>query len=123
MGNGSPGAALRELGVHGWILIAAHITVLIFVKGGRFRGLRIFLWFQPLLFFWGVPALYAMPMEVADLVWLHTNTRESFVDLPWVSIMSQGAWLWACIFMLWKLRRPRRAATAGAACASCRAVV
>ena len=112
--NGSPGAAAAQMNSHDWALVAAHIVVLILITRAQPRHLKRLLWIQPVLFFWGVPALYWMPLELSGLLYFHGNTRESFVDIPYISIMSQGAWLWACIFMLWKLRAPRHGALTAA---------
>ena len=71
------------------------------------RTVRRFLFVQPIFFFWGWFGFWLLPLGVYDLLWGHTSDGETFSDLPYVAIMSQGAWFLACGFIFWKLR-PRR---------------
>jgi hypothetical protein len=96
--------AIAQMETHDWGLAAAQglVLIVIFIKPPRL--LKFILWLQPAFFYWGVIGLYGTPLAVIDLLCLHSMDREDFVDMPYISIVSQGAWLWACLFMLWKLR-------------------
>jgi hypothetical protein len=85
---------------HHLALLAAHVALLFFLAKSELRTLRIFLWCQPVIFFWGWLGFWILPIEMVALLWAQTNTRESFIDIPYVAIMSQGAWFLACAFVL-----------------------
>lgn len=99
-------------GVHNWGLVAAHLTLLVLLSKAPVRTTRWFLLVQPLVFFWGWFGFWVLPLEIFDLLWGHTSDRESFVDIPYIAIMSQGAWFLACGFIFWKLRPQRLVAGA-----------
>lgn len=73
-----------------------------------FKGL---LWVQPVIFFWGLIGLYALPLLIMDWMGLlrvvggPASDREGFTDVPLLEIIGQGAWLWACALMAWRIWR------------------
>lgn len=99
--------AVQQMSAHDWLLAAFHplLLLLLFTAGRRLT--KLFLWAQGAVFFWGWLGLYFAPIALADALFFHTNDREGFVDIPYISVISQGAWLWACFFILWKLRTTR----------------
>ncbi len=106
-------AAAEQMSIWAGALIVVQIGFLIAVLAGqaasRARAFKWLLWLQPLAFFCGLLGLYILPLWLVDLMGPKFGSdRESYVDLPFVEIIGQGAWLWACIFMLWKLRKPVR---------------
>ncbi|HEX2747965.1 MAG TPA: hypothetical protein VHM91_08205 [Verrucomicrobiales bacterium] len=105
--NASWEAAIHQMEKYDCALAAAHGLILFLIFHLPSRHLKAVLWLQPVLFFWGVIGLYALPLEAADLLYFHSSDREGFIDIPYISILGQGAWLWACFFMLWKLRKQR----------------
>jgi hypothetical protein len=64
---------------------------------------RWFIFLQPIVFFWGWFGFWMLPVFVGDMLFLHTSDREGFVDVPFISIMGQGAWFWACSVIYWKI--------------------
>lgn len=110
-------SALNQLGPHDGLLIAAHVALLILLATASVRTIRWFLWPQAAVFFWGWLGFWFLPLALFDLMWAHTSDREGFIDIPYISILSQGAWFWACGFVLWKVRRQGRTATTTAATA------
>ena len=114
--NGDLYHALRhlfkdDLWIQHWSLIVAHIVLLVLLAEAEARTIRRFLYVQPVLFFWGWFGFWVLPLGVYDLLWGHTSDGETFSDLPYVAIMSQGAWFLACGFIFFKLR-PRRSVVA-----------
>jgi hypothetical protein len=101
-----------DMRIQHWALIAAHLAMLALLAKAGARTIRWFLCVQPVFFFWGWFGFWVLPIAVYDLLWGHTSDREGFVDIPYVAIMSQGAWFLACGFIFWKLRPRRRAVTA-----------
>ena len=110
--------AVKQLEPLDGLLIAAHVALLILLATASARTIRWFLWPQAVVFFWGWAGFWFLPIAIFDLVWAHTSDREGFVDIPYISILSQGAWFWACGFVLWKLRRQSLTATAATAAGS-----
>ncbi|MFN0125270.1 MAG: hypothetical protein ACKV19_01125 [Verrucomicrobiales bacterium] len=98
---------VKQLEPHDWGLVAAHIVLLELLGTASARVIRVFIWPQAVLFWWGWFGFWLLPIGIADALWFHTSDREGFTDIPYISILSQGAWFWACAFILWKLR-PRR---------------
>ena len=91
-------------GVYNWSLVAVHGIFLVMLTKCSARTIRWFLFVQPVFFFLGWFGFWFLPIEIVELLWAHTNDRESFVDIPYIAIMSQGAWFLACAFIFWKLR-------------------
>lgn len=85
---------------HHLALLVAHVALLLFLAKSEVRTLRIFLWCQPVIFFLGWLGFWILPFAIMDLLWGHTNDREGFIDIPYVAIMSQGAWFLACAIVL-----------------------
>lgn len=101
-------AQLAKSELKGWsmLLLLQQAIFLGAVLAGQARSKPFtwLLWLQPAFFFWGLVGLYIMPICLLD--WLNPftgNDREAYVDVPFVEIMGQGAWLWACGYMGWKL--------------------
>jgi hypothetical protein len=91
-----------------WGLLVAHGVLLWLIATGTRRTVRWFLLAQLVIFYWGWVGFWFLPIEVADLFWMHSNDREGFVDLPYIAIMSQGAWFWVCALVWWQVRRVGR---------------
>lgn len=97
---------VKQLEPHDWGLVAAHIILLMLLGTASARVIRLFIWPQAALFWWGWFGFWMLPIAIADVLWLHTSDREGFIDIPYISILGQGAWFWACAFILWRLRQP-----------------
>ena len=91
-----------------WLLVVAHVVLLWLIATGTRQTVRWFLAAQLVIFYWGWVGFWFMPIEVADLFWIHSNDREGFVDLPYIAIMSQGTWFWVCALVWWQVRRVGR---------------
>ena len=87
-----------------WSLVTAHLVLLALLAKAQVRTIRWFLCVQPLLFFWGWIGCWVVPIVIVDLLWGRASDREAYVDIPYIAIMSQGAWFLACGFIFWKLR-------------------
>ncbi|HWB02717.1 MAG TPA: hypothetical protein VG796_06800 [Verrucomicrobiales bacterium] len=98
--------AIAQMEGHDWWLAAGQGLILFLIFTISPRPLKFVLWLQLAFFYWGLFGLYVTPLAVADVLFLHMSDREGFVDFPYISVVSQGAWWWSCFFMLWKLRRP-----------------
>jgi hypothetical protein len=108
--NAGLSQAIEQMEPHDWLLAAMHVVfvLLLLLKTGP-HLLKPFLWAQGAIFYWGWAGLLGTPLWMADVLFLHTSDREGFVDIPYISVVGQGAWMWACFFMLWKLRKRRLA--------------
>lgn len=91
-----------------WGLLGAHGVLLWLIVTGTRRAVRWFLVVQPVIFYWGWVGFWFLPIELADLFWIHSNDREGFVDIPYIAIMSQGMWFWVCALVWWQVRRVGR---------------
>ena len=96
--------AVEQMGPHDWLLAAFHPVLILLLCTAGPRPIKLFLYTQGAIFYWGWPGLYVAPLALADALFLHTGDREGFVDIPYISMVSQGAWLWTCGFLVWKLR-------------------
>ena len=112
--NASLPAALDALGRttefdgnHLRLLLAAHVILLMMLSFASSKAVIRFLAFQPLLFFWGWLGFWFLPLAVADVLLIHSSDREGFTDVPFLSILGQGAWYWACAATWWFLRERR----------------
>lgn len=112
--NASLGAAWEQLGEDPpWLplwhllLLLAHGLLLWMLRRCGARAIRLFLALQPVLFFPGLLGLIVVPMSVADLLWFRQSDREGFIDIPWIAVMSEGMWLWVCVFAWFRLRKER----------------
>lgn len=102
LGEDSPWAPLQ----HALLLLAHGVLLWMLMRCGA-RAIRWFLAVQPVLFFLGILGLIIFPVSAADLLWFRQSDRESFIDIPWTGIMSQGMWLWVCGFAWFRLRKER----------------
>jgi len=96
--------AVEQMRPHDWLLAAFHPVMILLICAAGPRLVKTFLYAQGAIFYWGWPGLCAAPLALADALILHTSDREGFVDIPYISLVSQGAWLWVCGFLVWKLR-------------------
>jgi len=100
LGDDAPWAPLWHL-----LLLLAHGVLLWMLRRCGARAIRCFLVVQPVFFFLGLLGLIVVPMSLADLLWLRAADRESYIDIPYIAVMSEGMWLWVCAFAwfrLWK---------------------
>ena len=100
LGEDSPWAPLWHL-----LLLLAHGVLLWMLRRSGARPIRLFLVVQPVLFFLGLLGLIVVPMSLADLLWFRASTRESFIDIPYIAVMSEGVWLTVCAFAWFRLRK------------------
>lgn len=107
--NADVGHAFEQMNsgnaLQNWVLVLAHGVLLWLIATGTRRAVRLFLMVQPVIFYWGWVGFWFMPIELADLFWIRSNDREGFVDIPYIAIMSQGAWFWVCGLVWWQVRR------------------
>lgn len=115
--NADWGHSVEQMGVDGgfpawqnWGLAAAHGVLIALLLAAPAGLIRAFLLVQPVVFFWGWIGFWFLPVEVADILFLHTSDREGFVDTPYIQVVAQGAWFWACALTFWNLRSRRTGA-------------
>lgn len=100
LGDDAPWAMVWHL-----LLLLAHGVLLWMLRRSGARAIRLFLVMQPVLFFLGLLGLIVVPMSLADLLWFRAADRESFIDIPYILVMSEGMWLWVCAFAWFRLRK------------------
>ena len=110
---GAVDRAIGSLSAYGWALLGMQAAVAAIVLCGHWRSgwFKVLLWIQPVVFFWGLIGLYALPLQILEwigalgLLGMSPPDREGYIDIPIVEIIGQGAWLWACALIGWRLRR------------------
>jgi hypothetical protein len=105
----SIGRMLTGIGPYELLLIGAQLTMAVLLwRPARPRWIIGFCALQPAVFFWGVFGLLYLPF---DLPTLSGKDREGFIDMPWVELISHGAWLYVCLVIVirvWLVGRRQR---------------
>ena len=100
---------LGQMGTHEWLLVAAHLVMIVLLRLVRRKWWIIFSYAlaQVLCFPWGVLGFVALPAYVLGCV-TQSNDRESIVDMPFIKMEAGAVWLAVASFIGWRMWRARR---------------